>query len=233
MDASKNPERKAFRLYGRAKAKPLTARQQKLMDELYPQIEVDTDNPLTCLEGFKTKRLEIGFGGGEHLAHRAAENPEIGYIGAEPFVNGVAKLLSEIDARELTNVRLYRGDVRLVTPNIADGALDQVDILYPDPWPKSRHNKRRLVSYEFAHELARMIRPGGILRFASDIPDYVDWAMIRIMASEKFDWPASEAAHWRKPYAGWPGTRYEDKAKTAGRIPAYLHFVRKDHVTKA
>jgi tRNA (guanine-N7-)-methyltransferase len=172
-------------------------------------------------------RLEIGFGGGEHLVHRAVERPDIGFLGVEPFVNGMAKLLSELDRRSLTNVRVHGQDASLLLPRLHASSLDEVCLLYPDPWPKRRQRKRRFVSHETLTSIARVLRPGGVFRFASDIDDYVGWTLARALAHPAFDWPALRAADWSAPFPGWPGTRYEAKALREARTPSYVSFVRR------
>ena len=170
--------------------------------------------------------LEIGFGGGEHLVYRAKEHPDWGFIGAEPFVNGVAKLLSAIDAAGLFNIRVWFDDARLLLPLVGDESFDAVWLLYPDPWPKKRHHKRRFVNRENLGHVHRILKPGGEFLFASDIPDYVRWTLAHMRAHGGFEWLAERPADWREPPAGWPGTRYEAKARREGRMPAYLHFRR-------
>jgi tRNA (guanine-N7-)-methyltransferase len=172
-------------------------------------------------------RLEIGFGGGEHLVHRAQESPHIGFIGCEPFVNGMAKAVMEIDRLGLTNIRLHDNDALYLLRRLPPASMDAVDLLYADPWPKRRQRKRRFVNAETAALIARAVKPGGLWRFASDIDDYVGWTLMRVMDSPDWDWPAMSASDWRTPYAGWPGTRYEAKALNEGRVPSYLTFVRR------
>ncbi|WP_084327382.1 tRNA (guanine(46)-N(7))-methyltransferase TrmB [Salinarimonas rosea] len=170
--------------------------------------------------------LEIGFGGGEHLAHRAREDRAAGFIGVEPFVNGMAKMLAAIDEDDLANVRLFDQDAALLLPALPDASLDAVYLLYPDPWPKRRTRKRRFVSPRTLAEIARLLKPGGIFRFASDIDDYVGWTLVRAAAEPRLAWTARRADDWRTPYPGWPGTRYEAKAIREGRVPSYLTFER-------
>jgi tRNA (guanine-N7-)-methyltransferase len=155
----------------------------------------------------------------------------VGILGCEPFVNGVAKLVTEIEERNLTNVRILNDDARFLLEKLTPASLSRVFILYPDPWPKKRHNKRRFVNLETLDLLARALKPGGELRFASDIPDYIAWTLAHVSRfnrerGETFRWNADCADDWRKPYEGWPGTRYEAKAIREGRTPAYLSFRR-------
>ena len=171
--------------------------------------------------------LEIGFGGGEHLLARAAENPEVGFVGCEPFVNGVAKLLAGVEARGLDNVRVLADDATALIEAAPDAAFSRIYLLYPDPWPKRRQQKRRFVSERNVAALARVLSPGGELRFATDIDDYAGWTLRRFLASPGFVWSANAADDWRRPWAGWTPTRYEAKARAAGRGSAYLTFRRK------
>jgi tRNA (guanine-N7-)-methyltransferase len=171
--------------------------------------------------------LEIGFGGGEHLAAQAEANPDIGIIGAEPFVAGLAKLLGKIEDQGLTNIRLYPEDARDVLNALPDKSLGKIFILFPDPWPKTRHHKRRFIQMEMLDELARVMREGAELRFASDAGDYVSWALERFLAHPEFEWTANGPDDWNARPEDWIETRYEAKALKAGRRPAYLRFLRK------
>jgi tRNA (guanine-N7-)-methyltransferase len=170
--------------------------------------------------------LEIGFGGGEHLLAQARAHRDVGFIGCEPFINGVAKALAGIEEERLDNIRLRAGDAGALIEALPAGALARIFILYPDPWPKRRQNKRRLISERMLRELARVARPGAELRFATDIDDYAGWALRRFLALDDFVWRAGAADDWRLPWPDWPGTRYEAKAKREGRKPVYLTFSR-------
>lgn len=216
----------ANRLYGRAKGKPLSAYQAGLIETFLPDIAINPEAPLKGLDGFTERWLEIGFGGAEHLLHRAAENENRVIIGAEPFLNGVAKCCAGMDRQKLDNIRLHHGDVRDVLPNIADESLDGLYILFPDPWPKARHNKRRILSSEFIAEVHRILKPGAPLYFASDIIDYVDWTLTRIDAHGGFGFTPKDKSDFLTPYEGWPGTRYQKKAIREGRVPHYFIFTR-------
>jgi len=171
--------------------------------------------------------LEIGFGGGEHLAAQAAARPDIGIIGAEPFVNGVVKLLAAVEAQGLRNVRIRDEDVTALLARLPDACLDRVYLLYPDPWPKRRQRKRRFVSDASLAEIGRVLKDGGLFRFASDIDDYAGWTLVRAARCPVLAWTARDARDWTRPFPGWPGTRYEAKALEAGRRPTYLEFVRR------
>jgi tRNA (guanine-N7-)-methyltransferase len=171
--------------------------------------------------------LEIGFGAGEHLAIQAAANPQVGLIGAEPYVAGMAKLLVRADAQRLGNLRLYQSDAREVIEALPDAALGRVFLLFPDPWPKKRHHKRRIVSMMMLDAFARVMRPGAELRFATDDPGYLVWALERFIAHRSFCWCAQSPADWRTRPRDWPETRYEAKAVASGRRCAYLRIVRR------
>ncbi len=168
--------------------------------------------------------LEIGFGAGEHLHWQAFANPKVGIIGAEPFVNGTAKLLSKLDAEPASNIRLHGGDARNIIDALPDASLERVFILFPDPWPKTRHHKRRFIQTEILNDLARVMKPGAELRFASDDAPLVEYTLERLMAHPAFTWTATCAADWQSRPAGWPPTRYE--AKQLHGVPAFLRFRR-------
>src|SRR5690606_37519195 len=171
-------------------------------------------------------RLEIGFGGGEHLLHETTTRPGTGFIGVEPFVNGMAKMAAALERQPLANIRLFHDDATLLLDWLPAASLDGIDLLYPDPWPKKRHWKRRFVNAANLDRFARALKPGGRFRFASDIDTYVNWTLLHCRAHPAFEWQAHEAADWHTPYEGWPGTRYEAKALREGRPPAYLTFLR-------
>ncbi|MFW6076967.1 MAG: tRNA (guanosine(46)-N7)-methyltransferase TrmB [Hyphomicrobiales bacterium] len=171
--------------------------------------------------------LEIGFGGGEHLAWQAAAHPTIGFIGCEAYVNGIAKLLSEVEERKLDNVRVHDGDARELVADLGDATIGRIFLLFPDPWPKRRHHKRRIVTADMLGAFHRILKPGGILRFASDSRDYVAWTLIHVRAHGGFEWLAWTPRDWRERPADWPQTRYEAKARAEGRKPAFLTFKRR------
>jgi len=170
--------------------------------------------------------LEIGFGGAEHLLWQAENNPNVTLLGVEPFLNGVAKAVKGISDKGLNNLRLYRGDARDVLAVLPKQSLDCVFVLFPDPWPKTRHHKRRLISETFISELHRTIKPGGKFRFASDIVHYVDWSLTRIYAHGGFYWPANVQSDWRVRPDDWPSTRYLEKALRQGRSGHFFEFIR-------
>lgn len=233
--AARDEPREEFarrRLYGRSKGKALRRRQTELLDELLPRLLLDLASPGGAPEALFAAPvcdvwLEIGFGGGEHLIAAAAQHPDVGFIGCEPFVNGMARLLARIDAGGATNVRLHAGDATQVIDWLPEASLGRVFLFYPDPWPKRRHRKRRFVSHETLEKLARVMKSGAQLRFATDIDDYAGWTLARIRASTDFSWTAATADDWLLPWEGWTRTKYEAKAMAAGRKPVYLTFVRR------
>ncbi len=168
--------------------------------------------------------MEIGFGAADHLIDLAQRNPDVAIIGAEPFLNGVAKAVSNIDELGLENLFLHHGDARDVMDHLPDHSLARMYVLFPDPWPKARHNKRRIITEQFLTEVVRVLRPGGDFYFASDIIDYVDWTLVRLRQNGKIVFAPDSPRSWRTPYPNWPGTRYEAKAHKAGRPCHYLQF---------
>lgn len=220
-----------LRSFGRIKSRTLKPRQAALFDTLLPTIAVpdpaaDPIDPAVLMPGATEAWLEIGFGGGEHLAEQAARRPDALMIGCEPFLNGVGSALRHIDERALNNVRLHAGDAREVMAALPDAALDRVMILFPDPWPKARHNKRRLVQDETAIEIARLLKPGGRVRFVTDWKDYADWALERFLRTPGLHWLADEADDWRIAPADHVVTRYEEK-KLGDTPPIFIEFERR------
>jgi len=171
-------------------------------------------------------RLEIGFGSGEHLLHIASASPRAAFIGCEPFINGVASFLGKLRKASLTNIRIHPGDVRDVLDILPPGSLDRVYLPYPDPWPKRRHHRRRIVTAEYLHPLGDVMRSGAELRIATDVGDYARQAIEQLHAMPEFRWLADSPTDWRDPWSGWSSTRYERKAIKAGRRPIYLVFRR-------
>ena len=200
------------------------------MASALPSLEIDgtgASDPWSLFEKpLAGLRMEVGFGGGEHLAAEAELHGDIGFIGCEPFRNGVAKMLERIETKELRNVKLYPGDAGNLLDRLPDQCLDGVDLLYPDPWPKRRQRRRRFVSNQNLDRLARTLRHGALFRFATDIDDYAGWVLALILRSQHFAWHACGPEDWRRPWADWPSTRYEAKALRDGRRPVYLTFVR-------
>jgi len=216
-----------LRSYGRLKSRPIKPRQAALMDTLLPSLRAPLEpfEPRALMDGAAEAWLEIGFGGGEHLAAQAARRPDVLFIGAEPFQNGVASALRHIDEAGLTNVRVHDGDARELLARMPDASLERIFVLFPDPWPKARHHKRRLLQADVAAELARVLKVGGRLRFASDWANYVDWSLELLSATPGLTWTANQAADWRAPPADHVTTRYEEK-RLGDCAPVFLDFVR-------
>src|SRR5579871_379404 len=205
-------------LYGRRKGKPLSPRRLGLMATLYPALALDVDAPgpgdlrrifPLAVTGV---RVEIGFGGGEHLVAAARERGDLGFIGVEPFVNGMAKVVAAVADLGLRNIRLFAGDAVRLLDWLPPASLEAVDLFYPDPWPKRRHFKRRFVNPANLDRFARVLAPGGLFRFVSDVDSYVEWTLAHGLRHADFSWTAERADDWRRPFPGWPGTRYEAKA---------------------
>jgi tRNA (guanine-N7-)-methyltransferase len=223
-------EDRAF--FGRRKGHPLRPHQAALFETLLPCLALDVTAPaprdLRTLFPMPVEdvRLEIGFGGAEHLIAEAAAAPKVGFIGCEPFVNGMAKALAAIEANGLANICLHHGDALPLLDWLPEASLSRVDLMYPDPWPKRRHWKRRFVQDETIIRIARVLRAGGIFRFATDWADYAAWTLERLLRSPAFTWTAECADDWRKPWPGFSATRYEAKARREGRASCYLTFRR-------
>lgn len=205
------------RLYGRSIGKPLSAKQQDLFDNLLPQIAVADEGPLTA-EGLFGEdcpmHFEIGFGGGEHLAYRADLLPNHGFIGAEPYVNGVAQALTHVDEGRLSNVRLHNGDALQALGRVPDASLLMVYLLHPDPWPKNKHAKRRMMNDGPVQMIADKLKPGGEFRFGTDHPIYVRHAlMVMQRFTDAFEWVVEGPKDWQNRPSGWCETRYETKAR--------------------
>ena len=214
------PPEKKFQFYGRRKGKSLRRHHSLLMDEMLPGLRVDLADPLKDMGA--RRWLEIGFGDGEHMAHQARLHPEVSFIGAEPFVNGVAKLLALIEDVPLPNIRIHDHDARYLLEALPDQAFERVYLLYPDPWPKTRHLERRFVSAATLAQIHRILKADGLFLFASDIDDYVAWTRQILSLHGGFREEGDPAA----PYDNWFETRYEAKAKREGRRSAYLRFRR-------
>lgn len=219
--------------YGRRQGRKLRPGRQHLMDELLPRLSIalpDAGGKIDPFGLFPSRPqllwLEIGFGGGEHLAAQAARHPEIGFLGSEVFVNGIATLLAGVERDRLANLRIWPEDARVLLDALPDACLERVFLLFPDPWPKRRHADRRFIGPENLARLARVLAQGGELRVASDDPGYVAWTLQHLRRHPAFRWCAVRADDWRLPPADWVPTRYEAKALAEGRKPAYLRFVR-------
>lgn len=217
-----------LRSYGRIKSRPIKPRQAALVEELLPSLRSPAGpfDPRTLMDGAREAWLEIGFGGGEHMAAQAARAPDVLIVGCEPFLNGVASAVRHVAEQALKNVRIHDGDARELVARLPDASLDRVFILFPDPWPKARHHKRRIVQADMVAELARVLKVGGRLRFATDVAGYADWALERIIASPHFDWQAGRADDWRVAPADHITTRYEEK-RLGDCEPVFFDFVRR------
>jgi len=217
-----------LRSFGRIKARTLKPNQERALAEIAPRYALP-EGPLDPVELFAGKAavaLEIGFGAGEHLAAQAAAVPDWGFIGVEPFLNGVAACLRDLAAAELENVRVHQGDARAVLARLPDASLERVYVLFPDPWPKTRHWKRRLIQADTLAELARVLAVGGELRFATDWAHYAAWTLERILRTPQFAWTAEQAIDWRQPWPGHVPTRYQQK-QLGDCAPIWLRAVRR------
>lgn len=219
-----------IRTFGRTGGRPLSPRQQQLIETRlgHWSLQLPTApgfRPVSLFPGARAAWLEIGFGGGEHLVAQAAANPDTGLVGCEPFIEGVAKAVAGIEDNALGNVRLWPDDARPLLEAFAPASIHRVFILFPDPWPKRRQQKRRLVQPDFVAELARIIVPGGRLRFATDVASYADEALLAFLGNEGFRWEAARADDWRCPPADHVTTRYETK-KLGDCAPVWYDFVR-------
>ena len=233
--SNKHPDAPWRNFYGRVHGKTLKSAQQTYLEEdlaaLSPGAvdwEVNPDRTpldLQALFGGKPVWLEVGFGGGEHMVHQAATYPDVGIIGCEPFMNGVAMALGKIRQAGVENIRIHPGDARNLFDVLPEASLDKTFLLYPDPWPKKRHHKRRFVTQDHLRPLARALKPGGEFRVATDIPDYVRQTLEEVPGAG-FEWLAEGPGDWRDPWGDWISTRYEQKALREGRVPHYLTFRR-------
>ncbi|MTI09544.1 tRNA (guanosine(46)-N7)-methyltransferase TrmB [Curvivirga aplysinae] len=234
-DPTKNPlyseqNPNEIKFFGRRHGRTLNDKKQQLVDEVLPTLGVDTSvDQIDLAQVFGEEKkeywLEIGFGSGEHLAWQAQNNPHVGIIGCEPFINGVARLLVHLEDEKLANVRVHSDDARQIMDKLPDGCLSKIFVLFPDPWPKYKHRLRRFVGPHNIPKFERLLRDGGEFRLASDHKQYVRWAMMHLMASENLDWIDEGPKDWYNRRDDWPATRYEQKA-LAGN-PHYLRFMRK------
>jgi tRNA (guanine-N7-)-methyltransferase len=226
-DEALHGERNRRKLYGRRKGPKLSARQAGLRQTLLGELAYDpARDPLSQFpNSVKELWLEIGFGAGEHLVWQARENPAVGLIGAEPYEMGVAKILAKLDESPVNNVRLYEGDGREIIEKLPNASLGRFFLLFPDPWPKTRHHKRRFLQMEMLDQLARVLKPGAELRFATDDKSYLPYALERLMAHPEFVWLAQGPGDWKTRPPDWPPTRYETKAIKGP--PVFLRFARR------
>jgi len=226
-DARREGQRAFF---GRRKGHRLRARQADLIANLLPRLALDTSGPqpasLACWfdPPVDDVRLEIGFGGGEHLIAEAQAFPNVGFIGCEAYVNGMAKILALIEANQIGNIRLFAGDAAELLAFLPPHSLSRIDLIHPDPWPKRRHWKRRLVQDATIKAMARVLKERGEFRFVSDIDDYCAWTLAHFARTPDFLWTAERAQHWREPWPNYTTTRYGRKAEREGRTATYLRF---------
>ncbi|MCK1545557.1 tRNA (guanosine(46)-N7)-methyltransferase TrmB [Bradyrhizobium sp. 147] len=229
-DSARDDSERAF--FGRRKGHKLRQHQAGLIDQLLPHLALDiaSEAPANAGEIFDPAasevRLEIGFGGGEHLAAEAQSFPATGFIGCEPYVNGMAKILAQIDAANISNIRLFAGDAAELLAWLPQASLSRIDLIHPDPWPKRRHWKRRFVQDRTIAAMARVLKPGGEFRFVCDVDDYCAWTLSHLARSSDFVWLAERADDFRQPWVGYTMTRYGRKAAREGRKAAYLRFKR-------
>ena len=222
--------------HGRRRGRPLRAGRAGLLQTLLPRLTIARPEPGTALAPLGLFEppvsdvwLEVGFGGGEHLAAQADAHRDVGFIGCEPFINGVGGLLSQIERQGLTNVRIYADDARPLIDALPDASLGRAFVLFGDPWPKRRHQERRFIGPANLARLARVLKPGAELRLASDEPGLIRWMLEHTWSHPAFEWLARQAGDWRTRPADWPPTRYELKALAAGRRPVFLRFRRRPH----
>jgi tRNA (guanine-N7-)-methyltransferase len=218
-------------VYGRRRGQRLRPGRRRLLAEDLPEVELVVPEaghiePASLFADRRPLWLEIGFGGGEHLAAQAAAHPDRGLIGCEPFISGVAKLLAQAELLALTNLRIVVDDARLLLAALPDGCLERIFVLFPDPWPKARHQKRRIVNAATAAQFARLLLPGGELRLATDDMGYARAMLLALLPVRELAWQAMGPSDWRARPADWPATRYEDKAREAGRRCVFLRFRR-------
>jgi tRNA (guanine-N7-)-methyltransferase len=224
--------RQAGSFFGRRKGHRLRAHQADLIEHLLPHLALDIASPPPAdpAELFdpaaSNLRLEIGFGGGEHLVAEALAFPNTGFIGCEPYVNGMAKILAQIEAHNIKNIRLLAGDAAELLAWLPPQSLSRIDLIHPDPWPKRRHWKRRFVQDATIAAMARVLKTNGEFRFVSDIDDYANWTLSHLVRARDFEWCAMRADDWRLPWAGFTKTRYGQKAEREGRKATYLRFRR-------
>ncbi len=231
---SNSEDLQAFRrlkTFGRRRGKTLRKGQKQALAIVLPEISIHPDDLASgdgqkfCADAHEI-RMEIGFGGGEHLMRAAEAEPDVTFIGCEPFINGVGKLAAAIAEKQIKNIRLYADDAMDMLRALPDSSISLIYVLYPDPWPKPRQRKRRFINVESLTEIARVLKCGGELRFATDIDDYCAWTMARVSKLRAFRWQANDASNWLVPWPNWSSTRYEVKARREGRPSAYLTFVR-------
>jgi tRNA (guanine-N7-)-methyltransferase len=223
--------------FGRRRVRGLKESEQALFDTLLPKISITLPQkgmltPESLLPGKKAYFLEIGFGAGEHLVGRAGREPEAGFIGSEVFLNGLGAFLRQVEKGRLSNVRLFTEDARLLLETLPDASLDGIYILFPDPWPKRRHHKRRILSHRTLDQLARLLKPGAFLQLGTDDVPYLRWMLAHMLERKDFEWLAKEPSGWDAP-AGHVTTRYQKKAQTQGRRGYFLRYIKRDSQASA
>lgn len=225
------------KIYGRRKGRPLSSQRQDLMETLLPQlrIEVPAQGQIseTLISTNQRIWLEIGFGRGEHLIAQSQKHPDVLMIGCDAFENAVGCLVNQIAQQGISNIRVFDDDARKLVSALPTSCLDRVFILFPDPWPKARHHKRRIMNPGFLQIIARVLKPGGVLRFASDIPDYIDQVLDLVAQQEAFAAPAGTRVQWQQPPADWVSTKYEKRGQRLGHVCHYLDFLKRHDVNLA
>lgn len=216
--------------FGRRKGHKLRPSRAALFETLLPTIEVaKPEGAITAATLFGNNNplwFELGFGGGEHLAEQAQRNPHVSFIGCEPYINGTSTLLVAIDEHKLTNIRVYGGDARDILDNLPDESIERMFILFPDPWPKARHHKRRIINQTTLSILYQKLKKGGLLRVATDHVAYSEWILEHFAIFNKFLWKATRPADWQTPPDDWVPTRYQGKAEAEGRKAVFLDFIK-------
>ncbi len=244
MNQSSPYNQNNIRSFGRVRGRKLRVTKQSLVETLLPKIALvmpvetgihaaksaNIGTWIPAFAGMTNIYLEIGFGQGEHLAMQAEKHPYVGFIGCEPFVNGIGQLLKHMDEKKLENIRIYTGDGRDVIDALPEASIGKCFILFPDPWPKARHHKRRLIHHEFLAALARVIKPNGELLIATDHEDYLTWILEQLQTQQDFIWTATQKSDWLSPPEDWVTTKYQAKAIREGRVPHWLRLV---HVASA
>ncbi|MCC3861878.1 tRNA (guanosine(46)-N7)-methyltransferase TrmB [Pseudemcibacter aquimaris] len=220
------------RIYGRRHGKPLKKASAARLEEYFPKYSISLDNAdvdFAALFDHNPKEywLEIGFGKGEHLVAQAKANPDVGFIGCEPFINGVSGLIDHMDREGVTNIRFFMDDARLLMDKMPDNFISRAFILFPDPWRKKRHYKRRVVSPGNVAVLSRLLKSGAELRIGTDHHDYCRWILARMLENPDFNWQSNGPEDWHIRPDDWPATRYELKALEVGRLSAYMSYIRK------
>ena len=220
-------KQKYLQSFGRTKSRKLRVGAVQLMKEVLPRVELRDLGTLELQEFGSSKLptiLEIGFGGGEHLLHQALANPQNKYIGCEPFLNGTVNLLRQIEGRKLDNIRIYNGDFRILAESLPDNVFDKIYILFPDPWPKKKQNKRRLISEESLKTLVRLMKNKRKLMIATDHMDYAEWILQRVLSNPNLNWLAKSKVDWQTPFAGHTATKYQNKALIEGRNSVFFEI---------